>query len=75
MRKMTNLMISDANRKSSMKVERLTINHGGECCKIIKMNKTQLNKLNRQYLQVSVAMGDNEEYLCFMLILDNFVQK
>ena len=31
--------------------------------------------LNRQYLQVTVDMGDNEEHLCFMLFLDNYVQK
>ena len=57
---MTNLIISDANRKRSIKVDRLTINQGGKFCKIIN---------------IQTAIGDNEEHLCFMLILDNFAQK
>ena len=28
-----------------------------------------------QYLQVSVAMGDNEEHLGSILFLDNYVQE
>ena len=75
MRKTKNLMISEANRESLIELDQLMIDQGGECCEIINMNETLLIKLNRQESQVTVDMGDTEENLCFMLFLDNYVQK
>ena len=75
MRKTKNLMISEANRESLIELDQLMIDQGGECCEIINMNETLLIKLNRQESQVTVHMGDTEENLCFMLFLDNYVQK
>ena len=75
MRKTKNLMISEANRERLIELDQLMIDQGGECCEIINMNETLLIKLNRQESQVTVEMGDTEENLCFMLFLDNYVQK
>ena len=75
MRKTKNLMISEANRERLIELDQLMIDQGGECCEIINMNETLLIKLNRQESQVTVEIGDAEENLCFMLFLDNYVQK
>ena len=39
-----------------------------QCCEIISMNETKLNKLNRQILRVAVDMGDSEENSDFIII-------